>query len=217
VRRSSFPSCSAFTLSLIAACAGPRASAVSPRTSSTHPPQATFAISHDNSVAERWPFGLNELTTKFIAEPAAPGERVASYWVVRSSRDAPPPTGAFVAEVLVRPEFPGASFEPRRGVDYELQLGVDRNGAETREVAPGRLEVRVPAAPNARQRGFIIRAQFPGDGEPHEPPKSLLIEVVRIVDEHGRELALGSPRSARWLIVEPERGAEPKRDAAPKR
>lgn len=204
MRRSSFPNSSLLALTLAGACATPRG----PRAAPAGP---FFAISHDNSVAERWPFGLNELTTKFIAEPAGPGARVASYWVVRSSRDAPPPSEAFVAEVLVRPEFPGTSFAPRAGIDYELQLGVDRNGAETREVAPGRLEVRVPAETGARQRGFMVRAQFLGDEEPHEPPKPLLVEIVRLVDEHGRELALGSPHVARWLIVEPERGAGPTR------
>lgn len=197
MRRSSSPSCSAALLALAAACATPAA-----------PPRPGFAISHDNSRAERWPFGLNAITTKFVVEPTEAGAKVASYWVVRTQSGAAFPVGELVADVRVRAEFPDTSFAPRAGVDFELVLGTDRNGAVTRETEPGKLEVRMPAAPDARQRGFAIRARFLGNGQPHDPPKSLLVELAAVRDERGRLLVLGEPRIARWLIVESSTAAE---------
>lgn len=161
-----------------------------------------FAFSHDNSRDERWPFGLNEVTTKFVAEPAGAEAFVASYWVVRSEPGYAPPSGELTAEFVVRPEFPGGAFEPVRGVDYELVLGEDKNGATTRAFGADRLEVRSPASDGARQRGFIVRAQFRGDDRSQEPPKSLLVELTAVRDAQGVELPLGEPRRARWLIVE---------------
>jgi hypothetical protein len=62
----------------------------------------------------------------------------------------------------------------------------------------------VPASERARQSGFVVRARFLGDGTPHEPPKALLVDILRVVDvASGRELPLGRARGARWLIVEP--------------
>jgi hypothetical protein len=105
--------------------------------------------------------------------------------------------GALEAEVAVRPEFAGSAFEAKRGVDYELVLGADRNGIETEELAPGRLRVRAPALERDGQTGFAVRAKFLGDGDGQEPPKSLLVEIVRVVDvTSGRELPL-DPESGR--------------------
>jgi hypothetical protein len=168
-----------------------------------------FSFSHDNSVAQHWPFGLGDVTTKIVAEPARAGESVESYWVVRSDRAF---DGELTAEVALRPEFPGTPFEPVREVDYVCVTGLDRNGATTTELAPGRLSIHIPPHAGARQSGFIVRARFPTDDAPAEPPKSLLVEIVRIVDERGREMPLGRAR-ARWLIVEPDSASAHSADA----
>lgn len=211
MRRSPFlTSCSALAVTAAVigvACASERNS---PSTAPSRPiapaqPRAPagFAFSHDNSREERWPFGLNLVTTKFVAEPASPETFVASYWVVRSEPGYAPPSGELTAEFALRPEFPGSAFEPVRGVDYELALEGDPSGASTRALDAERLEVRSPASEGARQRGFVVRARFRGDDRTQEPPKSLLVELIAVRDENGRELPLGEPRRARWLIVEP--------------
>lgn len=161
-----------------------------------------FAFSHDNSRGEHWPFGLNTITTKFVAEPARAERVVASYWVVRSEPGFDPPEGELVARVRVRAEFPGGAFEPRRGADYELVLGRDAQGAESVEEAAGELVIRSAATSARGQRGFVLRARFFGDELANEPPKSLLVELLEVRDAQGRELPLGAPRVARWLIVE---------------
>lgn len=115
------------------------------------------------------------------------------------------------AVVAIRPEFPGTPFEPVRGVDYECITGADRNGATTVELAPDQLEIHIPPQPGARQSGFVLRARFHGGAKPDQPPKSLLVEIVRIVDAQGRAMPLGALRRARWLILAPE--VEPPRRA----
>lgn len=161
-----------------------------------------FAFSHDNSRGEQWPFGLNTITTKFVAEPARAERVVASYWVVRSEPGFDPPEGELVARLRVRAEFPGGAFEARRGLDYELVLGRDAQGTESVESAPGEVVVRSAAAGARGQRGFVLRARFSGDQLANEPPKSVLVELLEVRDAQGRELPLGTPRVARWLIVE---------------
>ncbi len=206
MRRSAFPN----SHNLLAACAaGFTLACASAREPTAQRVQTGFAFSHDNSREERWPYGLNEVTTKFVAEPADAQAFVASYWVVRSEPGYAPPSGALTAEFAVRPEFPASAFEPVRGVDYELVLGDDRSGATTRALDEQRIEVRSPAADGARQRGFVLRARFAGDSTPHEPPKSLLVELLSVRDADGRELPLGEPRLARWLIVEPATTSPP--------
>lgn len=165
--------------------------------------QATlvFEFSHDNSVAERWPFGLDSVTTKIVAEPARADAVAESYWVVRSSG---PYAGALTAELALRAEFPGTRFEPVLGADYELVTGPDKSGSVTGVLASGMFEVRMPASDGSRQAGFSIRARFSGDDVRQEPPKALLLELLRVRDSEGRELALGETRSARWLIVDPD-------------
>jgi hypothetical protein len=170
------------------------------------PSGPTFAFSHDTSVAGHWPFGLDDCTTKIVAKPAPAGDSAASYWVVRSTAAV---DVELTAVVTIRPEFPGTPFAPVRGVDYECITGADRNGATTTELAPDQLEIHIPPQPGARQSGFVLRARFPGGATPQQPPKSLLIEIVRIVDAQGRSMHLGALRRARWLIVAPE--AEPAR------
>lgn len=203
------PLAAAFTL----ACAGERG-AQSVATSRAEPvtpgpPPAGFAFSHDNSREERWPFGLNLVTTKFVAEPSSADGAVSSYWVVRSEPGYAPPNGELRAEFRVRPEFPASAFEPTRGVEFEIVLGEDRNGAATRALDTERIEVLALPSAAARQRGFIVRARFFGDAAAHEPPKSLLVELLAVRDADGRELPLGEPRTARWLIVESAASAPP--------
>lgn len=161
-----------------------------------------FAFSHDNSRGEQWPFGLNAITTKFVAEPARAERVVASYWVVRTEPGFDPPEGELVARVRVRAEFPGGAFEPRRGADYELVLGRDAQGAESIESDAGDIVIRSAATSARGQRGFVLRARFFGDELANEPPKSLLVELLEVRDAAGRVLPLGEPRVARWLIVE---------------
>ena len=172
------------------------------------PSGPTFAFSHDTSVAGHWPFGLDDCTTKIVAVPAVASDSAASYWVVRSSAAVDVELTAVVA---IRPEFPGTPFEPVRGVDYECITGLDRNGSTTVELAPDRLEIHIPPQPGARQSGFVLRARFPGGATPQQPPKSLLVEIVRIADAQGRPMPLGKLRRARWLLVAPE--AEPPKRA----
>jgi len=165
-----------------------------------------FEFTHDHSIVQRWPFGLSEVTTKIVVEPSKAANSVESYWVVRSKADGQPAShaGAIAAEVWVHGEFPGGAFEPVRGADYELVVGDDRNGATTTEIGAGRLVIRVPQSAGARQTGFVVRARFLGDSDGGEPPKSLLVEIVRIRDvASGRELPLGPMKRARWLIVDP--------------
>jgi hypothetical protein len=198
VGRSWFPSwCDVGTIALL--CVALASCAATPS-------GPTFAFSHDTSVAGHWPFGLDDCTTKIVAQPATAGDFAASYWVVRSTA---PVDVELTAVVVIRPEFPGTPFEPVRGVDYECITGLDRNGATTVELAPDRLEMRIPPQPGARQSGFVLRARFPGGANPNQPPKSLLVEIVRIVDAQGQAMPLGALRRARWLIVAPE--AEPAR------
>jgi hypothetical protein len=161
-----------------------------------------FAFSHDNSRGEHWPFGLNAITTKFVAEPARAERVVVSYWVVRTEPGFEPPEGELVARVRVRAEFPGGAFEPRRGVDYELVLGRDAQGAESVESDSGEIVIRSGAVSARGQRGFVVRARFLGDQLANEPPKSLLVELLEVRDALGRVLPLGTPRVARWLLVE---------------
>jgi len=198
VRRSSFRSwVSSAALSaalLTTGCAAPRAAPA------VRAPG--FAFSHDNSRGAPWPFGLNAITTKFVAEPARAERVVASYWVVRSEPGFDPPEGELVARVRVRAEFPGGAFEPRRGLDYELVLGRDAHGAESVEVGAGEIVIRSSAVSARGQRGFALRARFFGDELANEPPKSLLVELLEVRDALGRELPLGSPRVARWLLIE---------------
>ncbi len=217
MRRSAFPtspSAVAVGALLVGACTTPRldsgrSSAPIPGAAASAVPARTagFAFSHDNSREQRWPFGLNDVTTKFVAEPASADEFVSSYWVVRSEPGYAPPPGELRAEFRVRPEFPDGAFAPRPTLDYELVLGVDSSDATTCALDAERVEVRSPASSAARQRGFILRARFPGDADPHEPPKSLLVELVAVRDASGQELPLGEPRIARWLIVEPTASA----------
>lgn len=216
MRRSPFPtsrsSLAAFAVAFTLACASerePRREAREQRQPAAPRAQPGFAFSHDNSREERWPFGLNAVTTKFVAEPADAQHFVASYWVVRSEAGYAAPLGELRAEFDVRAEFPASAFEPVRGVDYELVLGEDSSGATARALDESRIEVRSPAVGGARQRGFIVRARFLGDATPHEPPKSLLVELLAVRNADGRELPLGEPRLARWLIVEPATTSPP--------
>lgn len=199
MRRSAFRSWAELALVALAACHAPEVrSAQAPLR--TAPPG--FAFSHDNSRTESWPFGLNSISTKFVAEPDRANAFAASYWVVRTQPGAEVPTEALVARVRLRPEFPGGSFVPVQGVDFELALEPDRNGATFRELKPGLLEVHMPADERARQRGFVLRARFGGDDTLREPPKALLAELESVTTASGRALPLGEPRLVRWLIVE---------------
>lgn len=175
------------------------------------PAGPSFAFTHDTT-GEHWPFGLDDVTTKIVAEPAAPEDSSASYWVVRATENGSAALvgGELLAEFAVRAEFPGTSSEPRDQLDYSIVTGEDRNGAVTTAEPGGRFTVRIPSDSNARQSGFVVRARFPGDRDGPEAPKSLLVELVRVADLSGREFALGRLRVARWLIVDPET-AEPVR------
>jgi hypothetical protein len=207
----------ALALLAAAACQGPagESSAIAKRASlrrameqARREASPRFGFSHELSVLEGWPFGLDDCTTKIVVEPAKAEDIVESYWVVRASSRGQPAShdGAITAVVRVSAEFPGGDFEAVRGRDYDLVTGTDRNGATTVEREPGLLEIRVPAS-DGSQSGFAVRARFFGDTDGQEPPRSLLIDVVRVVDEPtGSELELGPVRRARWLIVDPDGG-----------
>jgi hypothetical protein len=166
-----------------------------------------FSFSHENSIAERWPFGLDEITTKIVVEPSKAADSTESYWVVRlSPQAAARPAGAFTAQVWIGPEFEDGPFAPR-AADYEVLTGVDRNGAVTSALDGGRYRIQVPAAAGSGEHGFIVRARFLGDGDGQEPPKSLLVAILMIVeDATGDELPIGAVDEARWLIVDPDSG-----------
>lgn len=197
--RSAFRSWAEVALLALGACHAPEVRSAQEPLRAAAP---GFAFSHDNSRTENWPFGLNSISTKFVAEPDRANVVAASYWVVRTQPGAEVPAEALVARVRLRPEFPGGPFVPVEGVDFELVLEPDRNGATFRELEPGLVEVRMPADGRARQRGFVLRARFGGDDTLREPPKSLLAELESVATEAGRELPLGEPRIVRWLIVE---------------
>ncbi len=168
---------------------------------------AGFSFSHENSIVERWPFGLDEITTKIVVEPSKAADSIESYWVVRlSPKAAARPARAFTAEVWIGPEFGDGPFAPR-AADYEVLTGVDRNGAVTSALEDGRYRIQVPAAASSGEHGFIVRARFLGDGDGQEPPKSLLVAILMIVeDATGDELPIGAVDEARWLIVDPDAG-----------
>jgi hypothetical protein len=168
-----------------------------------------FEFSHRDSIAEGWPFGLGEVTTKLVVEPPDAEDVAACYWLVRSRPAVDRPGGfpALRAVVSVRPEFPSTSFEPVAGRDFEVLTGTDRRGATTTRIGSGRYEVRVPASEGARQAGFAVRARFAGDVDGPEPPRALLVELERVEeDETGRAFELGENVRARWLIIDPDSG-----------
>lgn len=167
-----------------------------------------FAFSHDNSVVEGWPFGLDEPTTKIVVEPVKADESTESYWVVRlSPKSDLGSVGAFSAEIWIGSEFEAGPFAPVAGADYEVLTGADRNGAVTTAAENGRFRVDVPASGDSRELGFIVRARFFGDSDGQEAPKSLIVSILSIVDvASGEPLPLGRRSDARWLIVDPDAG-----------
>jgi hypothetical protein len=181
----------------MSACAAPEAPEAP-----TEPP-AGLGFTHDNSLVERWPFRLDSVTTKIVAEPAAKDAVAASYWVVRAKCD--PRAGELVAEIAIEPEFPDSAFAPLPEVDYRIVTGAGPRGANARELRPGVFEVRAPVDASTGAAAISLRAQFPGDTDGREPPKALLVRFLRIREEAtGVELPLGQRALARWLIVDPD-------------